>query len=83
MPKKLTHLEKLRIAQLAIEEAIAFYHQAAGAQGLREALEHLLLGTPFEKPVKYDDEGLYGRVRAAICAGKKPVEAQDAISIES
>ena len=62
----MSQLTKLLIAKEAIDEAIAFHDRAAGAVDFRDAVELLLVGTPFEKPLKHDVEGLYGRVRAAI-----------------
>jgi hypothetical protein len=43
-----------------------------GSIEFRDAVEHLLVGTPFEKPVEdgKDVEGLYGRLRNALKAGK-------------
>ena len=43
-----------------------------GSVEFRNAVEDLLVGTPYEKPVDAirDFEGLYGRLRNALRAGK-------------
>ncbi len=43
-----------------------------GSVEFRNAVEALLVGTPYEKPTdsRDDFEGLYGRLRAALRAGK-------------
>jgi hypothetical protein len=47
----------------ALDHAII---QVKGAAELRNALEHMLRGTPYEKPTGYDHEGLYGRLQSAV-----------------
>lgn len=66
---------ELRITQLehaketvvrGIDHAI---HSLKGAVEFRDAVEHMLDGTPFEKPAGDDILGLYGRLRDALRSG--------------
>ena len=50
----------------AIREAVV---AVKGSQEFRDAVEDLLKDTPYRKPICYDHEGLYGRVRNAIREG--------------
>lgn len=49
-----------------IDTAVSYIQAVRGAAHFRECVKDLLKGTPYDEPVGYDAEGLYGRVRNAV-----------------
>ena len=61
-------LEQAKLEVVAgIDEAVT---TLKGSVAFRNAVEALLVGTPYEQPVCDDFEGLYGRLRAALRKGR-------------
>ena len=67
--------ERLAAAGAAIVEAASELSRMRRHDYFAEAIELLLIGTPWEKPTGYDFEGLYERTRSAIRAGRSAIRA--------
>lgn len=64
-------IKALEASADSIDVAVAYIQAVRGAVHFREAVELLLVGTPYEKPVGEDLEGLYGRVPAALLSVRR------------
>lgn len=61
-----TLIEALELKSSTISTAVAYIDAVRGAAHFRECVKELLKGTPYDEPIGYDAEGLYGRLRNAV-----------------